>query len=171
MNKENWFRANICHLIGTIDIMRVSSLGAFVPIFWIGAEIVAYGVIIQQFGISIAILIGITSLALGIITFRRLGMGLASISNNGSAGPEAILRTLKKIGWAALGALLLILPGFISNFAGIVMIMINPGAWLTPQANRDPVDDSIIDLEARDWQSDTNQSANPGTQMSQRKND
>ncbi|MCC2096942.1 MAG: FxsA family protein [Hyphomicrobiales bacterium] len=131
--------------------MRISPIGGLVPIFWFIAEIIAYGVVIQEFGIAIAILIGIVSLGLGIFAFKRLGIGMASLGQPDFSKPESVLAGLRKVGWAAFGAFLLILPGFLSNAIGLFLVMLNPQAWLFSRQPAQTPDQDIVDLDPSDW--------------------
>ena len=123
--------------------------------FLLVAEMVTYGIVIQRAGIAVAILIGITSLALGFFVFRRLGLKFLVLSQENFSSPEAVLKSMKKAGLTALGAFLLILPGFLTNSLGAILILLNPGAWLVPSRRPMKSDDSIVDLDPADWTSDT----------------
>lgn len=141
--------------------MRISSFGNFVPVFWIVAEIIAYGIVIQKFGIAVAVLIGIVSLALGLFAFRRLGLSMAAVRQDDFATPDALWASFKRVGWAALGAFLLILPGFLTNVIGLALLILNPQAWLTPDRTVRSRDSEVIDLDPSDWSSGTNEKEGP----------
>jgi UPF0716 family protein affecting phage T7 exclusion len=136
--------------------MRISSFGSFVPVFWVVAEIITYGVVIQTFGIAVAMLIGILSLGLGVFAFRRLGLSMAAVRQDDFATPEALWASFKRVGWAALGAFLLIMPGFLTNVIGAFLLILNPQAWLMPKRAVQPGDSDIIDLDPSDWSAGTN---------------
>lgn len=131
--------------------MRLRTIGAIGPILWIGAEIISYGLIIQGFGIAFAILIGIISLALGLLVFRRLGLGIIGVAGDGMSHPDQLLTGLKKTGWAAFGAFLLILPGFLSNGAGLTLLLFNSKSWLFPPSRPTSSGSNTIELEPDEW--------------------
>ena len=125
--------------------------GRVAVFLWVAAEIVAYGLVIQQFGIAMAVLVGIISLALGLASLRRLGLRLATIELTEPPTTGAVVNAVKGMGWAAFGALLLILPGFVSNAVGLALLLFHAGALIAPARAGSGVSDSIIDLDKDDW--------------------
>lgn len=115
------------------------------------AEIIAYFFVIQRFGIAIALLIGIVSLALGLAAFKRTGLIIAATLEAKLGWRQPMIMLHRRFGLATLGALLLVLPGFISNAVGLALLAFHPQAWLYPGAiPRDP-DDNVLDLDKGDW--------------------
>ena len=145
--------------------MQASSIGLFSVFFWIAVEIVCYGLVIQFYGIALATLVGVVSLALGIAAFRRLGLRLASLARTDIASRETIFVRVRGLGLAALGALLLVLPGFFSNAVGLALLAFNPKAWIFPKSVPARVDD-IVELEPDQWSSGQRDSGKPPERMS-----
>ncbi len=135
--------------------MIFRSLGFFGPFLWILAEIVTYSLVIQRFGIAIAMLIGIVSLALGFFVFRRLGIQMTSVAKTNISSPEKLFESLKGVGWAAFGGIMLIVPGFLSNLLGFGLLLLNAKAWLSPPA-LDVADDQTVDLSPGEWEAHDN---------------
>ena len=131
--------------------MRASFGGSIGPILWIGAEIIAYAIVFQQFGVGIALLIGLLSLAIGITALRRLGFGLIGYLEQGFARPDTIIAGAKHAGLAALGAILLILPGVLSNAAGGILLLANYRAWLFPPQISEHDSLNTVELEPGEW--------------------
>lgn len=130
---------------------KVIVVGRFSILAWIAAEILTYMLVIREFGIAWAMLIGIISLALGFFAFGRLGVSFTSTVWNSNRDPERVWSALKKSGLAALGAALLILPGFLSNLAGVLLLAANAKAWLSGSSSAPTARDGVIDLERDEW--------------------
>ena len=142
--------------------MRISFAGSIGPILWIGAEIIAYALVIQQFGVGIALLIGLVSLAIGIAALRRLGFGLMSYLEQGFAQPETIFENAKRAGLAALGSMLLILPGFLSNAGGAILLLANCRAWLVPRQVPERDGLNTVELKPEEWRVEPERAEAPG---------
>ena len=150
-----------------IDAQRVpfsfrmpSGLRWFV-LAWIAAEIVALGLVVHLLGFWGAVLLGLSTTVLGIAMLRRLGgEALRNLQRAVAGGRDGALLDGML---AALGALLLILPGFLSNVAGCALA--SPTVRRTaarvfdgarseqvqrPRVRR-PVPPDVIDLSPEDW--------------------
>ncbi len=130
------------------------SIAPFALLFWLAAEIVAYGIVIQRFGIAVAVLIGVASLGLGVIALKRLGLGFGASLAAGGRDPEALWGMFKRLGLTALGAILLILPGFLSNLVGLALLAWNPAAWIWPKSAQETLRPDVVDLDPEDWRAD-----------------
>ena len=87
---------------------------------WVLAEVVALVLAIKTLGLGGTILLAIASSLLGILMLRRLGLDAARQlrATMGGGAPEGdVLDGML----SALGALLLILPGFVSDLAGLAL--------------------------------------------------
>lgn len=94
------------------------------------AELIVFTLVASSIGLGNAILIQLCASALGLIAMRVLAAAplrdllMAMQMNEPPAGP--MLRTACML----LGGLLLILPGFITDLAGLVLILPGPRFWL-----------------------------------------
>lgn len=88
---------------------------------WLVAEIVAFALLVRAIGLGGTMLLGLATTVLGIVLMRRVGLdtvrGLRRAAEGGRAPggvlPDGLL--------AGLGALLLIVPGFLANAAGLAL--------------------------------------------------
>lgn len=126
---------------------------------WVLAEVLLFSLVVHEIGLGGAILLGIITSLIGVTTLRRLGQGAirtlrASVGGQ-IAGNGAVLDgTL-----AALGALLLILPGFVSDLAGLALITPSLRGKLVTRFGGDapiggarrPAPPGVIDLEPEEW--------------------
>lgn len=89
---------------------------------WLAGELVAFLLLVRVIGLGGTILLGLATTVLGIVLLRRVGLdtvrGLrrAAASQGrlqGEALPDGLL--------AGFGALLLIVPGFLANAAGLAL--------------------------------------------------
>ncbi len=128
---------------------------------WIAAEIATLGLVVHLLGFWGAVLLGLGTTVLGIATLRRLGSeALRNLRGAVAGGRDgALLDGLL----AALGAVLLILPGFLSDFAGLALASPSvrraaarafdgrgPERAAAPRVRR-PVPADVIDLAPEDW--------------------
>lgn len=113
-----------------------------------------YGIVIQRFGVAPAIFFGVASLGLGVLALRRLGIRSAAILTMGARDPDMLWAALKQFGLPVLGAVLLILPGFLSNLAGLGLLVINPTAWMWPKPSERPSKPDIIELDRDEWRTE-----------------
>jgi UPF0716 protein FxsA len=141
--------------------MMFRSLGYFGPVFWVGAEIITYALIIQRLGIAIAILIGIVSLGVGLTVFRRLGIHVAIVATTDISGPEKMFESFRRLSWPAFGAVLLIIPGFLSNVLGFFIVTHKFRTWWSPPPHTQRQNDvshkhQTVDLSPNEWETDDN---------------
>ena len=88
---------------------------------WLAAELLAFVALVQTIGLGYTVLLGIATTVLGFATMRRVGLEtMSNLYRTGNAGqppPGALADGML----AGLGAVLLILPGFIANFVGLAL--------------------------------------------------
>lgn len=132
---------------------------------WLAAEVVAFGFVVRSIGFAGAILACfLTSLA-GLAMLRRLGTSAAvrlrqaltkRAQDQGGLSREAVLDgTL-----SGLGAVLLILPGFVSDLLGLALAAPSIRLWVTGRMrpgmpgqppNGRPAAPKMIELAPQEW--------------------
>jgi UPF0716 protein FxsA len=129
---------------------------------WAVSEIIAFALVVRVLGFGGAVLLSLAASVLGLIILRRIGTEATRrlrAALTGGAPPEGALLDGVLEG---LGALLLILPGFVSDLAGLALASPSIRAQLAgrlgqkamPQAGGRPVpkpSSDIIDLSPSDW--------------------
>ena len=129
---------------------------------WLVAEVLAFCLAVKLLGIGGTFLLGLVTTLLGMAMLRRLGVDAARqlrrAMMTGGAGNDAFVDgTL-----SALGAVLLIVPGFVSDAVGLALAtpsirqaiavrIIGHGSQPAGQPARRRTDPSIIDLSPDDW--------------------
>ena len=127
---------------------------------WVVAEVLALVLVIKLIGFGGAVLLGALSSVAGVMMLRRIGLEAAARLGRtmNSGAPDGVLfdGTL-----AALGALLMILPGFASDVVGLALAAPSVRQWVRlrfggkpdgaqqRQAGRSRPD--VIDLAPTDW--------------------
>jgi UPF0716 protein FxsA len=134
-------------------------------VLWLAAEGVAFALIVRLFGLVGAILLTIVTSLAGIAMLRQLGVAAAfglrralamKREHRTSLSREAIVDgTL-----SALGSILLILPGFVSDFAGLALAAPSIRGWVAARLPRVAVgarrggrraEPELVDLSPREW--------------------
>jgi len=92
-------------------------------VLWLGSEILVFLLVVYVAGLSGAILFGLLTSLVGFVVLRRLGMTASMGFQEGMRARESLSREALFDGsLAALGSLLLILPGFVSDLVGLALI-------------------------------------------------
>ena len=132
--------------------MRAPSIGRAIFLGWVAAELIAYAVFFSLFSLSAGILFGAGSIALGLLTIRAVGRRVA----RGAAAElmkAAENRSLGSLPYALLGSVLLLLPGFLSNLAGLVLVLLGSrffwGRAVSPAQERTRAQE--VELEPHEW--------------------
>jgi UPF0716 protein FxsA len=118
--------------------MRLAShmflFGSLAVFLWLAAEIAVFFYVVDQIGLLGAILLSLAASYIGVSLLRRVGLAvrqslfdLLRRSESGFAGLQPGLRD-GAIG--VLGALLLIVPGFLSDGLGLALALASAGFWL-----------------------------------------
>jgi UPF0716 protein FxsA len=153
---------------GTImrqPIVRLPVLFVTYLSLWLGAELAAFAAVVHLIGFAGAILACILTTLAGLSTLRRVGLSAIlrlrqavarRASEQSGLSREAILDgTL-----AGLGALLLILPGFVSDAVGLALVAPSARFWVTKRlklgkfgrlGNGRPAAPKAIELAPREW--------------------
>jgi UPF0716 protein FxsA len=132
---------------------------------WLGAELAAFVAVVHLIGFAGAILVCILTTLAGLSTLRRIG--LSAILRLRQAVAR---RTREQSGFsreavldgtlAALGAVLLILPGFVSDLVGLALAAPSVRFWVAEKlqlgkfgrlGNGRPAAPRAIELAPREW--------------------
>lgn len=141
-------------------IMRLPVLFVTYLALWLGAELAAFAAVVHWIGFAGAILACILTTLAGLSTLRRVGLSallrlrraVARRSGEQSGlSREAVLDgTL-----AGLGAVLLILPGFVSDLVGLALAAPSVRLWVTERLKLGrlgrPPAPRAIELAPREW--------------------
>jgi UPF0716 protein FxsA len=142
-------------------------LGSLFFIALVLVEIAAWGLVISNLGWPAAFSIGIGSIVAGVFVLKRLGQGLLQAMSQSAASATSFrFEGLYAGGFATAGAILMILPGFVTDAVGLVCALIGWRAWLMPTpANAYPpgggqsggsggrAADKTMDLNPDEWSS------------------
>lgn len=123
------------------------------------SEVVVFIIVVERIGFGPTLLLTMASSLLGCAMLRRSGTSalaaLRGISGDGLAREGAFIEGML----GAVGALLLIVPGFISDLIGLVLIAPSGRQWLARRlglglsvpARATQAGSQTIDLGAEDW--------------------
>jgi UPF0716 protein FxsA len=138
--------------------MRPVKLIGFALLMWPAAEIAAFIVVAEMVGIAGALALLILVSACGVLVLRRLGAGAVTRLRASGGSAEAIGMSLNGAGAAtALGGILLAVPGFITGFLGLAVVVPASRRWLLAAAKRilarrpRASGSEIIDLAPEEW--------------------
>jgi UPF0716 protein FxsA len=146
-------------------IIRLPVLFVTYLALWLGLELAAFLAVVHLIGFAGAILAGILTSLAGFSTLRRVGLSAVlrlrqavarRTSKQSGLSREAVLDgTL-----AGLGAMLLILPGFVSDLVGLALVAPSVRFWVTQRlklgkfgqlGNGRPTAPIAIELAPREW--------------------
>lgn len=102
---------------------------------WLAAEAVALALIVHLVGFAGAVLLTIATSLAGIAMLRRLGVAAAfrlrqSLTSRAEERTTVSRQTFVDGTLSALGSVLLILPGFVSDFAGLALAAPSIRSWV-----------------------------------------
>jgi UPF0716 protein FxsA len=139
---------------------------------WLAAELAAFGAVVHAIGFVGAVIACILTTLAGLAMLRRIGVSAAlrlwqaanARENNSLSRDKLFDGTL-----AGLGAVLLILPGFVSDFAGLALAAPSVRLWVIDRLNlgrigrqgRRPPAPALIDLTLREWSRREEESGSP----------
>ena len=136
--------------------MRRPSLFLIAVALWIFAEITAFWIVVHFAGFAGAILLGLLTTIAGFGILRRLGASAAKTLRQAMEGDAFGSGNMLDGLLRALGATLLILPGFLSDLIGFALAAPSLRQWVsrriggTPVAGR-PRSPGTLDLAPDDW--------------------
>jgi UPF0716 protein FxsA len=156
-------------------LLRMPVLALVYLALWIGAELVAFAAVTHAIGFVGAIFACFLTGLAGLAMLRRMGLSAAmrlrqtvgkKAGERNGLSKEALLDgTL-----AALGAILLILPGFVSDLVGLALAAPSVRVWvrsklklgvLRHEGNGRRPAPALIDLTPREWSRDEGQEPLP----------
>jgi UPF0716 protein FxsA len=139
--------------------MRVVSL--FVPIalltlfVWLAAELSVFFYVADQIGFFGAVLLSLATSYVGILLLRRIGgaarQRLFELLRTPTAGFSVLDFGLRDGAAAAIGAVLLILPGFLSDALGAILALAASGFWLQRPLPAERKAEDVVDLSPEEW--------------------
>jgi len=115
--------------------MRLSAPLPLLVLIWLVAEFVAFGLVAGAVGFGGALLLCLLTSLIGVVMLRRLGLSTAWRLRRAMAErrqDEAGLSrgALVDGGLVAVGSILLILPGFVSDLCGLALAAPSVRSWL-----------------------------------------
>ncbi len=122
---------------------------------WLVAEVIVFVMIVQYFGLVGALLLGLLTSLVGAATLRRLGgralIALRQTIQGGQPSQGALLDGAL----AALGGLLLVLPGFLTDLLGLALAAPSVRQWLGRRYGSlpRPAQRDVLDLSPQEWRS------------------
>ena len=140
---------------------------------WLGVELAAFGAVVHAIGFVGAILLCILTSLAGLTMLRRMGVSAAlklrqvavknTTERNGLTKDKLLDGTL-----AGLGAVLLILPGFVSDLVGLALAAPSFRLWVSERLSLSrlgrhggrPQAPCLIDLTPREWSRQEEQKSN-----------
>jgi UPF0716 protein FxsA len=99
-------------------------------VVWLVGEVGAFLFVVQRIGLGGAVLVGIATTFLGVAMLRRVGQGAITSLRRAVQGAEPSPGAMLDGSLAALGAVLLILPGFLSDLIGLALAAPSVRQWL-----------------------------------------
>ncbi len=132
---------------------------------WLGAELAAFGAVVHAIGFMGAVVLCLLTSIAGLAMLRRMGVSAllrlrqAAAKNAGAPNPLS-REKLADGALAGLGAVLLILPGFVSDLAGLALaapsvrlrIMERLNLGRIGQGGGRPAAPALIDLAPQEWE-------------------
>jgi UPF0716 protein FxsA len=144
--------------------MRLSARLPLLVLLWLVAEVAAFGMIARAVGFGGALFLCLLTSLVGVAMLRRLGVATAWRLRRAMAArsqEEAGLSRDAVVdgGLAAIGSILLILPGFLSDFCGLALAAPSVRAWLgekfqNGRTSRGPGRTSgptFVELDPEEW--------------------
>jgi len=122
-------------------------------VLWLFAEIAVFGLVADWIGLAGALLATLLTSLIGMALLRRLGDTAQGAVSAMFADPKGSMRltpgALQSGVSAALGAVLLILPGFLSDCVGLALVAPSLRRLETPPPKTQAPD--VLDLPAQEW--------------------
>jgi UPF0716 protein FxsA len=145
--------------------MRYQNSILLAILIWLGLEVFAFAIVVHMAGLSGAILFGLLTSLTGFAVLRRIGFRAAlglrkGLRGNLESGEISAQEAMLDGSLAALGAVLLILPGFVSDLIGLGLVAPSIRTWVAARlrkgkfgsAQRAPeAAPSIIELSPQEW--------------------
>jgi UPF0716 protein FxsA len=127
----------------------------FTGFLWLAAEVSAFLYVADHLGFLGAIVLTLATSYLGILLLRRVGdaarQNLFDFLRRSDGGFFSLQGGLRNGALSALGAVLLILPGFLSDALGCILALLSSSFWLASPKRDGPRDPDVVDLSPEDW--------------------
>jgi UPF0716 protein FxsA len=121
---------------------------------WFFSEIIVFFLIVKAIGLVGAIGVGVLTSIVGATMIRRVGSDALHALREALNGLEPREGGLLDGALSALGGVLLLLPGFVSDALGIALAAPSFRQWLMHRFNgKRPVRKQVIDLSPQEWKS------------------
>lgn len=136
-----------------IVTIRASRLAPLMALVLLVAEIAAFVLLVDWIGLAATILIGLATTVTGALMLRRIGLGAAAGLRRALDGEEPREGALLEGTLAALGAMLLILPGFLTDLVGLALAAPSLRGALARRfsGRRATGRPRVVDLSPGDW--------------------
>ena len=145
-------------------MLRRQNLGTLL-ILGVAAEVVAFIAVVHWIGAAAAVLLGVGSTLLGAARLKHLGTAAFGRLRAAAEGRAAREDAFVDGALDALGAVLLILPGFVTDAIGLMLLAPSCRDWVKARVGfsagplagaraervRAAAGPQTIDLQARDW--------------------
>lgn len=136
--------------------MRAPSWFGIAIILWLAGELAAFALLVHVAGWSGAILLGVLTSLAGVFMLRQTGVGAARGLRRAVNGEDVAEGAMLDGTLAALGSVLLILPGFLSDLVGLALAAPSIRQFLAMRfgARAEQVKarrDGVIELSPEDW--------------------
>lgn len=138
--------------------IRPATIG-LVALAWLACEVAVFIIVVDRIGFGGAFLIGGAALVLGLVILRRIGFAAVRRLRNTVEGSQPTTGAILDGSIAALGAVLLIIPGFVSDIVGLALAAPSIRQWVAhrfaavdrPGHPPQRVRTGTIDLTPADW--------------------
>ena len=128
--------------------MTKQSIVAVLAATWLVAEGIAYILFLKHFGALNGLILGMLSLMLGLVTIKRLGHRISKLSVVG--GIVRFRRESSSSTLLLIGAILLIIPGFLTDMLGFVVLGLT-ASGVRPAFEPKGPPSCVVDLAPDEW--------------------
>jgi UPF0716 protein FxsA len=145
--------------------MRLASRLPLLVVAWFFAEVVAFGLIARAVGFGGALFLCLLTSLAGVAMLRRIGVSTAwrlqrALATRSPAETGLSRDAMIDGGLAAIGSILLIMPGFVSDFCGLALAAPSVRGWLGDKIRKSPLNrgaegrgsgPAVIELDPQEW--------------------
>lgn len=119
---------------------------------WFAAELIVLSLLVKAFGWLVVIGLGVLSTGIGFLLIRSISRNAIRTLQTGMMQGGAPRVDLLAGSLRAAGAVLLILPGFLTDVLGVLMLLPGLGHVISRRFGSRPVrGDGTIDLDRDEW--------------------
>jgi UPF0716 protein FxsA len=122
---------------------------------WLVAEVIVFVIVVHNLGLVGALALGLLTSLVGAATLRRLGARALLALQRTVQGGQPSQGALLDGALAALGGLLLVLPGFLTDVLGLALAAPSVRQWLGRRYGSlpRPAKRAVLDLSPQEWRS------------------